>query len=259
MKLPSALRIHQLLFAAALFLLPGGGAVAQDTPDRVVLKDGRSQPVKVLGVHGGNVRMAVGQATTELPLERIASIEMAPPAEFTAALEAFEAREYAKALASANVVMAKFKGLPTDWAQQAAGMVGDIYAALNDDAKAAAAFAEYQKLYPGQSNVQADVAAARVAISKKDWDGAARLLEAVTSKALSEVNPPDQFAAAYSRAFFFSGQVKEAQGNKAEALQDYLRAVAVFAGDSLAVSGAKEAADRLRAEAKAAGKTLAVP
>jgi len=264
MKLPVPRTFQQLLFASTLFVLICEGksqapAPAVAAPDKVVLKDGRSQNVKVVRVIGSDVELQVGTATAKLPLANIGRIEMEPPVEFVAASAALNSGDYAKALVGLKPLVDKFRGLPADWAQQAAAMIGDAYLGLNDAAKATAAFDDFQKAYPGQSTMQGDVAAARVAVAKKDFATAKSKLEAVTAKALTEVPVPKTVASTYSQAFFLSGQVKEAEGDLPGALQDYLRTVTVFSADATAVDGAQKKADALRLAAKGRNEKVVAP
>jgi hypothetical protein len=55
-------------------------------------------------------------------------------------------------------------------------------------------------------------------------------------------------AAAYSHVFLALGQIKEKEGDKSAALENYLRTVALFAEDPGAVAAAQELADKLIAE-----------
>jgi tetratricopeptide (TPR) repeat protein len=177
---------------------------------------------------------------------------MPPPPELAQAQSAFAAKDYKRALALATQVADKFKGMPTDWAQLATGMTGDIHVAMNDLAKAEAAYKEFQRLYPGGGSVQADVGIARIAASKKDFATARQKLEPIAAQALKEKIVPRNNAFAFSQAFLVLGQVKEAEGNATGALEDYLRTVTIFHHDPAAVSAAQERAAALRKEQKVA-------
>jgi len=170
------------------------------------------------------------------------------------AQQAFAARDYRRALSLASGVVEKFKGMPAEWAQLATSMLGDIYVAMNDLAKAEAAYKEYQRLYPGAGSLQADVGIARIAVSKKDLATAKQKLEPIAAQALKDKNVSRTHALAYSQAFFILGQVKEAEGNRVGALEDYLRTVTIFHHDPSAVTAAQERADALRKD-----RTVVVP
>ena len=248
MKLRFSSHLQQLLSAAACAFLLADAARAQD-----VIIDAQGQPRqgKVTGVSpsGQMVEFSVGDAKFGLPLtgaNAIKEVRMAPPPEFAQAFQAYQAKDYAKAQALFKGVADKFRGIPTAWAQQASGMLVDIDLALNDAAKADADYAAFAKAYPVGGGTQADVLAARIAASKKNFDVAKQKLAPITEAALKEKTIAPANALAFSQAFLVSGQVKEAEGNLAGALEDYLRTVTLFYHDRAAVTVAQERADALR-------------
>jgi tetratricopeptide (TPR) repeat protein len=233
--------LYQLLFA----LILGSPACAQH---RILMKDGRQQDAKILGATGSTVQVEVGAGAIGIPIANIAQVIMPAPPEFNAAVEAFQAGDQPKALAGAQAIVSKYKGMPADWAQQAMSMIGEIHAAQGDAKKAEAAFTEMQRLYAGQGSVQSDVAMARLAIAKKDYATAKGKLESITKKALEELSPTKQLRMAYSQAFYLLGQAKEAQGDFVGALEHYLCTVAIYPYDRVASTAARERADALRKE-----------
>jgi tetratricopeptide (TPR) repeat protein len=243
MKLSRSPNRLQLLFAALVISLAGPGSAPGQ--DKVTTKDGRTQEGKVTGVSAGTVQVQIGAGSVGVPLASISQVVMVTPADFEAGVAAYTAKDYAKSLALIRGVADKFKGLPTPWAQQATSLLGDIYVALNDPAKAEAAYREYQKLYPGQGSIQADLGMARVAVSRKDFAAAKEKVTPLIEQALKEKaghpgGPP------YDLAFYISGQIKEAEGDYPGALEDYLRASTLFGQDRTLIASAQEKADALR-------------
>ncbi|HEX8297482.1 MAG TPA: hypothetical protein VF593_14345 [Chthoniobacteraceae bacterium] len=195
------------------------------------------------------IKVRIGAQEITLPPAMFESFQMAPPPEYRQGYEAFTARDYPTALRLIKSVTDKYRGLPTDWAQYASGMLGDIYVGMNDFPSAEAAYNDFKRAYQtaGASSPTSEVGLARIAVARKDLAGAKARIDPITSEALKQKSPPPTRALAYSQAFFVSGQVKEAQGNLPEALQDYLRTVTVFYHDPAAVAAAQERADALRA------------
>jgi predicted Zn-dependent protease len=175
------------------------------------------------------------------------------PPQFNAALTAFQAKDYPKALSILQPLMTKWRGLPAPWAEQGTAMIGDLHAELGDLPKAEAAYKNFQQLYPGSA--LADIGIAAMEVNKKEYAAAMKRLNPVTAKALEEKNVPYEKALAYSKAFYLSGQAKEAEGDFAGALEDYLRTVTLFYHDRASVALAQEKADALRK----ANATLIVP
>jgi tetratricopeptide (TPR) repeat protein len=244
MKLRAPFSPRQLLFATVIVCgtcFFGALAGAQD----VVTKQDNSQVQgKVIGVSGTNLQIQVGQGLIGLPLGQVKAVTMPTPPEFSQAVQAFEKQEYPRAQQILNVLANKYKGIPTSWAQQATAMLGDVHVALGDLTRAEAAYKDFQRFYPGSP--LADIGIAAVAVNKKDYATAKEKLEPVTSKALTEKNVPLAMALAYSKAFYLSGQAKEAQGDAQGALEDYLRTVTLFYHDRGSVALAQQKADELR-------------
>ncbi len=245
MKLRFPSHFQQLLSAAACAFLLAGAAMAQQDAD--VFIGGQGKRMKVIGVSGTSLMVRTEFGDQGLPLAQIQEVRMAPPAELAQGLAAYQAKEYAKALPLFKSVADKFRGLPAAWAQQASGLLVDIDLALNDAAKADADYAAFAKAYP-TGGTQADVLAARIAASKKNFAAAKQKLTPITDAALKEKTVAPANALAFSQAFLVSGQVKEAEGNLAGALQDYLRTVTLFYHDRTAVAVAQDRADALRAQ-----------
>jgi len=253
MKLRSPFLPQQLLFqlVLTLFLLAGSVGFAQDT---VIMRTGAQQQFKVLGVSGTNVMVKTQFGEQGFPLNQVKEVRLAAvPPQFNAALTAFQAKDYAKALGILQPLMSKWRGLPAPWAEQGTAMLGDIQAELGDLAKAEAAYKHFQQLYPGSA--LADIGIAAMEVNKKEYAAAMKRLNPVTAKALEEKNVPYEKALAYSKAFYLSGQAKEAEGDLAGALEDYLRTVTLFYHDRASVALAQEKADALRK----ANETLIVP
>jgi predicted Zn-dependent protease len=194
-----------------------------------------------------------------VPLAQVAEIEMPAPPEYAAALKALEGKKVPEAMVAAQAIVARYGGLPTAWAMEATTMVGDLHLEMRDPAKAEAAYAAAAKLYPGQGNIRGDIAAARIALSKKDFDGAKAKLAPILEKGMSEKNLVGREAQAYAVAFLVSGQAKEESGETQGALEDYLRASTVFGANASAAADAQARADALRKKAKERGQTLTVP
>ena len=247
MKLRRRNSSHQLLFAAAFGLLAVTTLFAQD---KVIKKDKSVMTGKIVGVAGSSLQVQIGAGTIGVPLATVASVVMTVPADFTAGKDAYDTQDYAKALAPIQKIVGKFKGLNTAWAQQAAGMLGDIYVSLNKLTEAEAAYQDYQKIYGGEGSAQTDVGLARISVSKKEFDKAKEKLAPVVAQALKERHPAKAVAGAYSQAFYLMGQIAESQQDYPSALEHYLRTVTLYPADRAAVSGAKERADAIRKEHK---------
>ncbi len=247
MKLSFPLPLQQLLFIffAALLAAPLPSALAQQDA-YVFTKAAPQQPVvmKVLGVKGSALMVRGQYGEQGIPLAQIQEVRMAEPPESAAAIEAFKAKDWGKALAQAKAVADRFKGLPAAWAVTATAMIGNIYLEQGDIAKAKAAFDDFARAYPG--NGEADLGRARIAVANKEYDAARKTAAPICEKALKDAVVKPQDGPIYSQAFLVMGQVKEAANDFQGALEDYLRTVSLFYYDPAAVSIAQAKADALR-------------
>ncbi len=162
------------------------------------------------------IQIAVGggASTLTLPMAMIKEVRMAVvPPEFAQAQKALEAKNYDAAL-TALKALEKFKGLPADWAQQAAAMLGDLYLEKGEMPKAEAALHGFPAaLSPAQ------------ALQSRGRPGPARDREEGFRHGEGEARAGRRQGCArkrastsaarlaYSQAFFLLGEVKEAEGD----------------------------------------------
>ncbi len=236
--------LRQLLFACLGSLLLGAVGVAQDT---IIFKNGPPASANILSVEKGQIMIEIPGGKTGRSLATVQEVRKAAPPEYNAAVAAYEKGDYAKAMQAAQVVVGRFKGLPTPWARQATSMLGDIHAAQGETDKAIAAYEDFQKSYPGADGGGAsDVGSARVLVMQKKYDEAKKKLVPVTEAALKEKTASGATALAYSQAFYLLAQVQEAQGELVPALENYLRTATLFRQDRAAAAAAQAKADALR-------------
>ena len=252
MKRRSSISCGCLLFALVLL---NGLAFQAAAQDRLVLKDGKVQEGRILGINGAAVQVGVGGGSIAIPLASVASMTMAAPAELAQAIAATQAGDPARALPAAKAVAEKYKGLPVDWARKAASLVGDLHVALGDFQQAQADYAEYARVYPATGAAQSALGAARIALARKNLQDARQNLEPLAAAALAQKTPPVELAPIYSQTFLLRGEIAEAQNQPEFALENYLRTVTLFPEDPGAAAAAQAKADALRKK----DPTLTVP
>jgi tetratricopeptide (TPR) repeat protein len=245
MKLRCCFVPRQLLFllAAGLSTMLAGTASGQET---ITFRSGQTQQVHILGVTTTGIKVQMNQGVMVQPFTNITAVTMEAPPEFTAAQTAYEAGDFQKALPLADSVVKNYRGLPTDWAREAMVMLGDLYVDVNKLPQAQAAYADLQRAYPSATGADIAVGMARIDISNKNYDAAKAKIEPILAQAQKQRNLPRAAAALIGRAYYISGQIKEAAGDFQGALEDYLKTVAVFPQDRVAASGAQDRADSIR-------------
>ena len=233
------------------------GPAAGRAQDRLDFKNSPPQVGKIVGMNNGNVMidvaMATGSGQMSYNLNLLSHVSMLPPAAFQSGLTASQAGNWDKALAELKPLADQFRGLPTDWAQQAAGVLGDIYIEKKDFAKAEAAYNDYRRFYPEAPGglLRVSVGQARIAFARNDAAQAKQQLQGIVQAALK--NPAlvtKAEGAAYGQAFYLLGQMQEQEHGYQEALEDYLRTVTLFYQDNAVATRAQQSADTLRSTHK---------
>jgi len=243
-SLMKASPLPAVILSAAFLFWAGASRAAADT---VVRKSGQTIEGQVAGTAGGNLRIKVGEATISVPLADVKQLRMQPPAEFTAAAAQLARGDSKAAAAALEKINQAYAGLPASWAERAAAMLGDAKLAAGDKEGAKTAYEQFAKTYPGAVAL-ANIGMARLALESGDTATAGKLLQPFVAKSAKTAFPADGDGPALSQAFFLLGRVKEAGGDNAAALQNYLKAAALFPFDQNAVADAKKRADALRAD-----------
>ena len=177
-------------------------------------------------------------------MDQVASVTKDPPKGYEDAIKAWQEGDADKTLSLLKPVVEAFRGLPTEWAERAAALLGDVYLSLGQLPAAESAFAEFTKSYPNATSLS-DIGLARLAVSKKDFATAKARLLPIVSEADKVMAAPAGKSAAYGQAFYLMGMVHESEGAYPEALRDYLSAVTLFHDDRAVVAKAQDRADVL--------------
>ena len=251
--LPSPLFRRAFSAAAACCLLWSFSAPPLRAQDRLEFKNSPPQTGKIVGMSNGNVLISVALAsgTGQMSYNEslLSRVVMAPPPAFQAGVAAGQAGNWDQALADLKPLVDQFHGLPTDWAQQAAGLLGDIYLEKKDYAKAEAGYNDYRRLYPEAPGgaLRVSVGQARIAFARNNAAQAKQQLQGIVQTALKSpalVTKTD--GASYGQAFSLLAQIQEQEHNYPEALENYLRTVTLFYQDNAVTAHAQQSADTLR-------------
>lgn len=229
----------------AVVVFFGGSPLECRGADTVVRKNGQTLEGRIVGSGNGNLRIKVGEATISVPLADVRQLSMQPPAEFAAAAAQLARGDADGAASALEKINQDYAGLPASWAERAAAMLGDAKLAAGDKEGAKAAYDQMVKTYPGAAAL-ANLGMARLAVESGDMTGAAKLLEPLAAKSAKTGLPAEADGPAFSQTFYLLGRIEESSGNKAAALQNYLKASALFPFDQNAVVDARKRADALR-------------
>jgi tetratricopeptide (TPR) repeat protein len=219
-------------------------ACALPAQDLVVQKDKQRREGEILGVADGKLKIRIGPAETSLPMDQVESVVKAPPKAYDDALRAWQEGNANKALGLLRPIVETFRGLPTDWAERASALLGDLFLSIDQVAAAETAFAEFTSAYPNARSLS-DIGLARLAVSRKDFASAKSKLAPIVAEAESVVTAAAGKRATFGQAFYLMGIIHEDEGAYPEALRDYLSAVTLFPDDKAIVAKAQERADFL--------------
>ncbi len=113
-------------------------------------------------------------------------MEAQPPAAFQTGASAYASGQWDKALAAWKPLVDQYRGLPTDWARQATGALGDLYVEKNDLSRAESAYNDFRRIYPSGAGslLRANLGQARIASARNNATLARQLLEPITQAAL---------------------------------------------------------------------------
>lgn len=236
-SVPRLLSLIALLFGCAI-----GQLKAQDA---VVQKDGQTREGAIQGIKAGAIRIKVGPAETSIPMSKVASVRMDPPADYQAVSDSWIKGDAVGTLSKLLPLVANFKGLPTDWAERACSMLTEVYISLGKISEAEAAYVEFNKLYP-ESVSSSDLLLIRLALIKNDFRGARSRLEPMVESAKSTLRPKGAASVAMSQALVLMGRIHEHAGEKSEALENYLLVSTIFNDDPSSSAQALERINTLQ-------------
>lgn len=233
-----------LAVCAALGFAVSAPLAAQDV---VVQKDGQRREGEITGMKGESIRIKIGPAETAVALPNVASVEMKSPADFDAALQAWQSGNTAATLTKLTPLVQKYRGLPVPWVVRASALLPEVLLAANRSSEAETALQDFQKSYP-DSAAAANLVMARLAFSKGNLDDARSRLDPIVQTAKGIKLPGGPEAVSYSQAICLLGDVQNKAGEKPAALANYFLVTTLFNDDATSAKRAAEQAEILQNE-----------
>ena len=235
------------LVAVIALVLTVAGTGPSFAQDFVVRKSGQKVEGKIVGTSGTSLKIELEQGATTIPLADVRELQMQPPAEFGAAAAQLARGDAAGAAAALQKINENFAGLNAPWFQRAAVMLGDAKLAAGDKEGAKAAYEQFAKANPSATGL-ANLGMARLAIESGDQAGAAKMLAPILAQSAKTSLPAPADGSSLSQAHYLMGRIKESEGDKPAALENYLKASALFPFDQNSVAAATKRVEALRAE-----------
>jgi tetratricopeptide (TPR) repeat protein len=252
-----ALQLLSALIAGCVLVFAPGAALAQAPSaagtDYVILKPVSAtaqaqQLVNVLIVAVRGTKIAIKNAQGEIAynLSQIQEVRKAAPPEFAQAQRFIESGELDKALPLMKGIADRYKGLPTQWATEATGTLGNIYISIGKLTEAEAAFNDFQRSYPESGSVATGVGKARLAAERGNFTEARDIATPLVAEALTKKTVTRAESQLYGQAYYILGKIAEGEGKLPEAMENYCRTVAIFYQERSVVKEAQNRIDELR-------------
>jgi len=221
--------------------------------DQIVLENGNQQSGTIVGIRNENLLFKSGPVETTIPLSSIKSVTKAPPSAYEASLAAWAEGNAQAALDQLRPLVTNFEGLPTQWAQRATALLGEIQLSQGQIDQAEKTLESFQESYPDATQLAA-ASLARVAVEKGDLEKARENVAPLIEKSTETLYIEPVDAPSFAQAHYVMGRVLESEGNHPEALENYITAYAIYHHDPSIARLAAERAKNLEAD-----KSVVVP
>ena len=187
---------------------------------------------------GVEIKVAVGELT--VPKSDILKIEVAKPVTLDSAAAALKAGKFPDAVSGFKTVTDRYAGLPVPWAEEALMGLGEANIGAKNYPAAQQAFDTFRRLYPKSPLAgRLDVKSARVLFDQGETAKAGESLQAFLKPMLDRSFLSDEQEAIVAEALVLLGDCQLAAGKKIDALDSYLKVVALFDVDTSRAAEAK--------------------
>ncbi len=232
---------RNLLLASVCCFVLASTARADIVATHAVINTGDVVRVDADGVE---INLPIGQIT--VPKSDIVSIQIDQPAGFQAGLDALKAQRFQEAADDLKPLADRYAGLSLPWVQQSLLRLGEAYLGLKNFAGAKQAFDTFKTLYPTSSDAQGlEVKYARVLLEQKDYTKAADALQSFLDPLMKRDFLTDEQEIAVAEACTLLGDCQAALNKPQDALDNYLKVVALFNADADRTAEAKYKASRV--------------
>ena len=209
-----------LLILAASFAIPA--AYSDILVTQSIIHTGQ-----VLKVTGTGVAIKVGENEFTVALAALVRVEILKPDAVEKSLTAFRAGKYPEALAGFKSIAERYAGIPLPWAEESLLRLGDTQVALKDYAGARKTFDLVKTYYPSKAAVL-EARSARILFEQGQADKALQTMQAVLDPLLKRDYLTEEQEIAVADGLVLMGDCRVAAGKRDEALDDYLKVIALF-------------------------------
>jgi tetratricopeptide (TPR) repeat protein len=227
-------------------ILMAGLTMAATLHADVLVTRATSYTGQILGVKPDGVHIRVGDNELTIPRADVIRAEIEKPPAFDKALEAFSAGKNQEALTGFKSLADRFGGLPAAWVEESLTRLSEVQLALKDFAGARKSLDMFRTLYP-KSPVTAtlDSKYARIYFEQKETDKALPLVQKVLEPLLKIEALTDEQENAVAESLILLGDCLAATNKLDDALDAYLKVVALYDVDALRTAEARYKAGKI--------------
>ena len=232
------MRTASLILVAGLALT---GARADILVTRDIVHTGQVVKATATGV-----AIKVGENEFTVPRPDILSADIAKPEAVEKSLTALRAGKYQEAATGFKAVADRYAGIPLPWAEESLRRLGDAQIGLKDYAGAKKSFDNFKALYPqAPVALTLDTKYARILFEQGQSDKAMPLIQGVIEPLLKRDYLTDEQEAIVAEGLVLLGDCLVATGKLDDALDSYLKVVALFDVDADRTAEARYKAGKL--------------
>lgn len=190
---------------------------------------------KVLSANKDGVVIEVpAKGVMTVPRSEIEKITVEPPANITSGIKSYEKGNHREVVMYLAKIITQYTGLDTPWAMKAILCYGRSSLTMGDTANAEKAFQAFINSYDDDSplTIEAKIGLAETEVARQNIDKAFPMFQELAGEYEAQLKPPnDQFPYAAS-VFLGLGKCYETKNNSADALNAYLKVVALYPADN---------------------------
>ena len=242
----------KLCFSLIALILfgPVAGNHALQAQDKIILKQGAPVEGEIQTIDkSGNILLKESQGVIPYPKAIISRIEMKERPDYTAGMAAINQQDYPKGIEKLQPLIDKFMGLDVAWVAEGAGSLAEAMAKAGKTFDSEQLCDRIIAAYPGsQYRLKGMIGKANTLIVRDKADEALKTLEEVEKGIEASPVPDLKAMSILSDLQFFRGNALLKKGDKAGALECFLKVATLYYKPEGRAKEAQALADRLRKE-----------
>ena len=246
--------VKRFVFSKLCCSLLVTGSVLSNTvllaQDKIILKQGAPVEGEIQSIDkSGNILLKEAQGVIPYPKAMIDKLEMGERPDYVAGIEAINQQDYAKGIEKLKPLIDKFMGLDVAWVAEGAGYMAEALAKTGKTAASEELCDKIIASYPGsQYRLKGMIGKANTLIVREKPDDALKMLEEVEKSVEAGAVPDPKTMTILSDLNFVRGQAQLKKGDKAGALECFIKVATLYYKPAKRAQEAQALADQMRKE-----------